>query len=811
MNLLNLLNRHQSAKWTRGSRFTRANIFLPSFAVILLLLHFSSAYSQETARINPDILNRTWQSKWITYPGITGEEFGVYLFRKDFKLDIRPNKFVIHVSADNRYKLYVNGQQVGDGPARGDNYKWYFETTDISSYLKSGTNVIAAEVWNFAEFRPAAQISSLTGFIMQGDTEVEKIINTDSSWRTFKDVAYSPVTEGFHIIGPGLIFDAAKHPWNWMAFNYDRAGWTKSRELENGRPMKSMAPWGDPARYILSPRDIPPMEQHIQRFSKIRRSGLSASPSTFLENKASLVIPASTKTRILVDQDYLTNAYPVLVFSNGKGSQIKITYAESLVDSNNEKGNRNLVDNKKISGYYDIVRPDGEENRIFTPLWFRTFRYIELEIETKESPLILKDFYSVFTGYPFLEKASFDCDNPLLRQIWNVGWRTQRLCAMETFFDCPYYEQLQYVGDTRIQALVSTYVSGDTRLTKNAIASIHDSRLPDGLTQSRYPSYQPQVIPPFSLVWNTMVYDYWMLNKDSQFIQSMIPAMIDILNWYEARIDSSGLLGNMEWWNFVDWVNFKNWNFGTPPESHGRSAVLNLQFVYTLQKTATLLKAFGMPVKAAYYSSLANNIKNKVFKSCWDASRGLLADTPEKKNFSQHTNSLAILTDAIPFNLQKKTASKMLDGDDIAKCTFYFMFYLTEAIEKAGLAENYLSLLQPWKEMLDHGLTTFAEVPDPTRSDCHAWSSSPIYYFLSLVCGIKPAEPGFRKVIIEPHLGDLKWVKGVVPHSLGNIKVSLKNGAQHQLSGEIELPPNLTGVFKNKGRTIILRSGTNKI
>jgi hypothetical protein len=792
-------------------RFSRGRIVLHTFTFVFLSLQFFTAHSQESANINPDILSRSWKSKWITYPGITGKEFGVYLFRKDFKLNTRPNKFIVHVSADNRYKLYVNGQQVCNGPARGDNYKWYFETTDISTYLKSGTNVIAAEVWNFAEFRPAAQISSLTGFIMQGNTENESIVNTDSSWNAFNDAAYSPVTEGFHIIGPGEIFDAAKHPWDWMANNYDRVGWARARELENGRPMKSMSAWGDPARYILSPRDIPPMEQTIQRFSKIRRSGLNTTSSKFLEGKASLIIPASSKTRILIDQDHLTNAYPVLAFSKGKESQIKITYAESLVDKKNEKGNRNIVENKEISGYYDIVRPDGADKCTFTPLWFRTFRYIELEIETKESPLILNDFYSVFTGYPFMEKASFDCDNPLFRQIWNVGWRTQRLCAMETFFDCPYYEQLQYVGDTRIQALVSTYVSGDTRLTKKAIASIHDSRLPDGLTQSRYPSYQPQVIPPFSLVWNTMVYDYWMLNKDSQFIQSMIPGMMDVLNWYERRIDSSGLLGNMEWWNFVDWVNFKNWNFGTPPQSRGRSAVLNLQFVYTLQKTAALLKAFGMPVKAGYYSSLANKIKNKVFQSCWDASRGLLADTPDKQNFSQHANSLAILTDAIPVNIQKKTASTMLVNDSVAKCTFYFMFYLTEAIEKAGLAENYLSLLQPWKEMLDNGLTTFAEVPDPTRSDCHAWSSSPLYYFLSLVCGIKPAEPGFRKVIIEPHLGELKWIKGAVPHPFGNIRVSLKNNNQHKLNGEIELPPNLTGVFKNKGRTIVLKPGINKI
>ena len=148
-----------------------------------------------------------------------------------------------------------------------------------------------------------------------------------------------------------------------------------------------------------------------------------------------------------------------------------------------------------------------------------------MDIETKDEPLVLTDFYSIFTAYPLEQKASFTCDNSLFKNIWNVGWRTQRLCANETFYDCPYYEQLQYIGDARIQALVSTYVSGDPGLTRNAISALHASQLPVGITQSRFPCNQIQIIPTFSLVWVTMIHDYWMLNSDSAFIKSMIPGM----------------------------------------------------------------------------------------------------------------------------------------------------------------------------------------------------------------------------------------------------------------------------------------------
>ena len=123
--------------------------------------------------------------------------------------------------------------------------------------------------------------------------------------------------------------------------------------------------------------------------------------------------------------------------------------------------------------------------------------------------MTIDDLRGVFTGYPFVRKARFDAGRPELEKILDVGWRTARLCAHETYMDCPYYEQLQYVGDTRIQAMVSLYMSGDARLMRNAINQINSSRTPEGATFSRAPSSLPQYIPPFSLWWIGMVHDYW--------------------------------------------------------------------------------------------------------------------------------------------------------------------------------------------------------------------------------------------------------------------------------------------------------------
>jgi hypothetical protein len=811
-----LYNSHKKISYYIMIFFFRSMLFL-----FLVLAPAIKAAAQLTDKIAPVLLNQQWPAKWITCPGISGTEFGVYLFRKDFTLDTEAGSFIIHVSADNRYKLYVNEQYIANGPARGDEMNWRFESLDIAPWLKKGKNVITAVVWNFAGHRPEAQHSVNTGFILQANGNTEAMVNTDKSWIVMNDAAYGPQggnAKGYCVVGPGEKFDGRLHPWKWMQQDFDYSTWKQATELGQGRPLKSHRHFGDPAAHILVPRTIPMMEEKDQRFFKVCRSGLSAIPKEFPAVKKTLTVPARSKVSILLDQNHLTNAYPVLQFSKGRDSQIKLTYAESLEDAQGNKGNRNETANKKINGNQDLVISDGSDNQTFQTLWWRTFRYVELEIETRDEPLNINDLYSIFTGYPFAEKAIFSTDNPVLKDIWNVGWRTQRLCAGETFFDCPYYEQLQYVGDTRIQCLVSSYVSGDLRMMRNALAQINDSRLASGLTQSRYPSHGIQIIPPFSLVWVTMIHDYWMLTKDDAFIQSMMPGILGVLQWFDSHIDSTGMIGPTEGWNFVDWSGGKSqapensWTAGAPPYAYtGNSSVINLQYLYTIQKAAELFNAFHFKDQASRYKTLAEKIRTTVYATCYDKQKGLIADSPEKDVFSQHANILAVLTNTITADSQGAVLDRLRKENDLAPSTYYFDFYLIEALEKAGMGGQFMDELGPWKQMLNVGLTTFAEHGDPVRSDCHAWSASPLYYFLSLVCGIKPKEPGFASVRIQPNPGPLQKIEGSMPHHLGAITVNLKKDKQNNLIGEITLPQNLTGIYIWNGKTMQLKSGMNQI
>lgn len=794
----------------------RTGIFSPYFytskklaaiAFLLLLASFSKAQLTSSSIVYPTV---SLNAEWIACPEVNLKDYGVYHLRKIFELEAKPENFVVHLTGDQRYRLYVNGVPMVLGSARGDLRNWYYETIDIAPNLKAGKNVLAVLLWHMGSGAPAAQVSFQTGFILQGNSDKEKLVNTDKSWKVIKNEAYFP--EPFppsrlasYIVGSCDSVVFKKYPFGWEQPTYNDSNWSA--------PVLEPKPRYFNVKRNLIPRTIPLMEEKLEPIHGIVRVlNLDAQKTikTF-EKSGSITIPANTKATILFDIKNLTTAYPEITFSRGENAKVQITYAESLFDQNNLKGNRNQVEGKHIKGYYDVFLADGGANRLFRPLWMRTFRYIQFDIETKDTPLTLDKLQSMFTAYPLNENGRFSSNDTSLDEIWNVGWRTARLCANETYMDCPYYEQLQYVGDTRIQALISLYVSGDDRLVRNAIEQFHQSRIPDGLTRDAHPAGGGKFIPPFSLFWISMVYDYAWYRDDKAFVDRYLIPMESILKWFEYRLDAkSGLLGKTDYWNFVDWTFSPS---GIPSGGiDGNSSILSLHYAYTLDQAATLFQQLGQSQKADYYKELSQKIKNAVFNSCYDAERGLLADSPEKKVFSQHANIWGILSDCIPLAQQKEVMTKVMNDNSLTSSTLYFRFYYTAALKKAGMGNLYLSTLGPWKEMLSLGLSTFPETLSPTvRSDCHAWSSSPCYDFLATVCGIEPATIGFKTVRIQPNLGDLKDASGEMPHPMGPIKVNYRKVKDGSYTANIELPSGVKGEFVANGQRVVLTEGKQQI
>lgn len=760
--------------------------------------------------VAPELMAAPWSARWISVPGASPDAYGVYHFRKVFELAKCPRHFAVHVSADNRYKLYVNDVLAAQGPSRCDGAHWNYETVDLAPWLRAGRNAVTAVVWNYADLKPAAQITlGGTGFLMQGATERERIVDTDSSWRCIKNDAYTPLAvtglRGYYVAGPGEMLTAARYPWGWTEPDFDDSNWHTASCGALGRP-KGAARSGERQ---LVPSPVPMSERIPMRFAQVVRAEGVKLPKEFPAKSAVLVVPAHTRAVLLLDQGEETTGYLRLSFSGGHGAVIAAGYAEALYTGAEgyDKGDRNDPTGKLFLGYEDRIVADGGSGRTFEPLWWRTWRYVRLTVETQDEPLSLDDVSGVFSAYPFRLVSRFSApERPELERMLNVGWRTARLCANETYMDCPYYEQMQYFGDARIQALITLYNTRDTCMVRQLLDLCRQSMLPEGIPQSRYPSDLPQVIPPFAVWWLGTAYDYWMMRGDEAYLQTLLPAFRQVLGWFERYRGADGLLHDVPYWFFIDWP--EEFDFGQPRRSaDGTSAYQDAVYLLGLGYAAQMERTFGNTAIAAKYEEIGSALRKAFRNAYWDVRRGLFADTHERRVFSQHVNTLAILAGIATDDEARNVMMRVVDEPDLIQATLYFKFYVHRAMAATGLGDRLFEELQPWYDQLAAGLTTWAETPDPTRSDCHAWSASPNVELFRMMLGIESAAPGFRQVRIAPSLGGLKHVSGAIPHPAGEIAVDCRTDSKGRLTAKIALPIGMTGEFVWQGRTFALRAG----
>jgi len=861
-----------------------------------------------------------WDAKWISLSPDPREDLGVFGFRRRIELDEVPQELLVRVSADQRYKLYVNGELVGFGPQRGDPQHWFYETYDLAPFLQVGENWIAALVWNFGRWAPMAQMSARTGFVLEG-----KGLSTPDGWQVLRleswgfDMLHSHHLDWYIDVGPGEIIDLRGAPWGWRTGD---DGWPEQEDVQipeeaqvvasdpfphaRARPGASepnqpelsdpavpshnevpSAAWRAPnvvchaedrgatgggTPWMLIPRSIPPMEYRIRAVMPKVRHGFLGDPSpggeeTELRKPWSLAVGA----RVLLDFGELLCAYPRLTLEGPPGATLTLTYAEALWHPDGTKGDRNDVAGKEVRGYQDRIILDGESRTIET-LWWRTFRYLLLEVTSllevevgepgppknpgrgSSSPLegedlpreygeevggsasqpptparsarspspsrgegiVLISIDAIETGYPLQVESSFDADDPWVRPIWDVAVRTAERCAGETYFDCPYYEQLQYVGDTRIQALIGYYLGRDRALQRNAVETLGWSLMENGLTQSRYPSRQTQVIPPFSLWWVMMVWDQmmhdplWNGADPTGRFSRWAEAAQGVLSSYHRLTRGSG-----SFWPFCDWV--PEWKWGAPLLSANARE----------HRLLVLLATLACPALSRVAKTLENMRSDEtlLLKGDFGLSKRdfeeFLGARPASLSFPSSMpielrSSLAAAVDheaVIELGSEQAEALKGvlalqagLDPDpwptealakaNAAKCTYYFSYYKhlamfgrpehseakpnepepTRSNPSASYPFDYLQELAPWKQMIEDGLTTFAETPEPTRSDCHAWSAHPILGFFQIVAGVTSVSPGWKKARIMPHPGSLRRFDARIAHPDGELTVRYEDG-----------------------------------
>lgn len=729
-----------------------------------------------------------WPARWV---GLEGKPPFVAGYRLAFELAERTSiKF--HVSADERYELFLDGERIGRGPDRGDVAHWNFESYEAT--LEVGRHLLAAKVWSIGEEAPYAQFTHGHGFLLAaegaplntGEAKWEAAVLPGHGFRP-KGVAWG--------CGLKLAFEGRAYPWNWEK-GQDALEW-KPAPIHDRAYAHEGANDMEPG-WRLVPAILPAQWEALYRGGKVRHIAVHPGGDTHaipvravdslpdevaawqgLIEGGSLTIPAHTKRRVILDLEEYVCAYPELHLQGGRDATARIHWQEALFGPDDRKGNRDEIEGKlfksiwtKEDGVGDLFTAGGGDER-HTTLWWEAGRYVEIVVETADAPLTIAALRFHESRYPYEDASEFAASDPRLARVKRLGFRTLQMCAHETTMDCPFYEQLQYVGDTRLQCLVAYVTQDDDRLARQALLAFDRSRGPDGLTRSRYPSRILQTIPTFSLWWVAMVHDFALWRGDLAFVRSLMPGVRAVLDAYRRNVDVDGLYHALEGWNFVDWV--PGWHDGAPVGAHwGVSSILNFHLAYAAQLAAELETWLDEPEMATRHHKLHERVLKAADPRFWDAERGLYADDLEHAHWSEHAQCLALLAGAPHGEAAvRRIAEEPLTqaplpsgGEGLARTTVYFDHYLFEALGRIGRTDVILPRLGLWYGLLDEGLKTVVEMPEPTRSDCHAWGAHPIYHLYATILGVRPTSPGMATVAIHPQLGGLEWAEGTLrtPH-----------------------------------------------
>ncbi|HEU5078980.1 MAG TPA: alpha-L-rhamnosidase C-terminal domain-containing protein [Opitutaceae bacterium] len=774
-----------------------------------------------------------WAASWICLPEVRTAPF-VAAYRLRFRLN-EPTALRVHVTADERYELFLDGARVGRGSERGDVLHWFFESYE--GRLEAGAHVLVARVWTLGEQAPYAQISTAPGFLLAADTsELSELLDTGkANWEVKALRGYtfqSPLAAWG--TGANVVIDGEQFDWGFDTGEGE--GWQAAKIL---RPATDDPCFNTSSQNpLLTPATLPPMLDQAITTGIVRHvAAVPAGPVSkiqirqadhladeaenwqrFVQGAAPWIIPAHTRRRVIVDLAQYYCAYHHLEVSGGKGAHVELHWQESLYDTAEAKtkGNRDAIEGKYFittwhlkDGIGDRFETDGGAHRRYESLWWHCGRYVQILIETAGEPLTLHRLAFQETRYPLERSARFSSSNPAMNTIVPLAWRALQVCAHETYFDCPYFEQLQYIGDARIESLVTFVSTLDQRLPRKAAQIFDWSRSANGLTQSRYPSGIRQIIPAFSLLWIGMVHDYFMWRGDPKATRELLPGIRSVLEYWLLHVSGDGAIIGIPGWNYLDWT--PDWQVGVPPGgSSGGGASFSFLLQISLLHAAEMEDQVGVAENAQRWRRTASALAAAARDRYWVEHRGLYADDEGRTHFSEHAQALGVLAGGFSEAEKENLITTLTDSNGLTRTTIYFSHYFFEALRQLHQPSLLIDRLDLWLTLHQLGLKTTVEMPEPTRSDCHAWSSHPLFHYGATLLGIRPASWGFATVSIAPQLGTLQWIQGSMPHLLGEIQVRVQRN-RHGIEATVTLPDGLHGTFEYAGKQRPLVAGTQTL
>ena len=728
-------------------------------------------------------------------------------FRLDFAYD-GSSPAVCDITASARCRLWVNGQAVGSGPCAGDRHVWYYDTRDLTAFLHMGMNSLAVQVVSLDpegaldERRQNTTIVRIMPpdhrhrFALSGRAGETELSTGCADWRVMPDhwthLRTDPRIESLGAFCEDV--DLGSMPGDWKTDSC--AAWMKAEILE---PVESQAAFdsvGLIRRFPLEPRPIPLLFERPEAFER------EAGTRTGILEKGAVRVEPHTEWETVLDAGLVKMTRPVFRVRGGDGAEMEITYFEKFVRES-EDLKRDDWERGVISGIADRVRLRDGEN-CYEPFYVRTFRFLRLRVRTENAgaEVMLPEYRR--TGYPLEEESRITSSVPWVGQLWRMCAETLQNCMLESYMDCPYYEQLQYIMDTRLQMLFHFSISRDVHLARKALEDFHRSLLPCGLLPGRYPSAYLQIISTFSLHYIFMIREYYEQTGDMDVLLRYRADCDRILETYAANVTERGLMGHPGFWAFVDWQDDWARLNGMPAAlQKGESTIISLMYAYALKCAARICTYSGRAAMAEEYETRADAVCSAVQALCWDGERGMYREGPEFAQFTQHAQAWAVLC-GIGDGRCLKAA---MEQPDVLHVTFSTSHEWFRALEKAGMYAHAADALRSWTDLFALDCRTCPETPHMPRSENHAWSAQPMLEMMRCMAGIGPEGIGWERIRVHPHMLGLPDLSGCAATPRGMVRFDYAPGRY-----DLTLPEGMSGTFCcADGKTMELHSGYQRL
>lgn len=680
------------------------------------------------------------------------------LFRKKFKLDLAAAgeiPLLLDLSADDYYKLYVNGRYVAQGPAQNYKFHYYYNRLDISPFVMDGVNVIAVHVYYQGLVNRAYSSGDLRqGLIAELKAGDKVVCRSDESWtckRIWKYGDWQTETVGYDTQYLEHIDNRLDVP-GWNLPGFDDNDWGHAIPLAKHD-------------YALYSQPTPVVDTY--RICPVQITQLN-------------------EGHFIVDFGEEITGQFSLEASGAAGDRIEVRCGEELNDDGTVRFQMRCNCN------YKEIWTLSDEEQVLENFDYKTFRYVEVissvaVVDTRAVSAVVRHYPQVKETY-----ATFKSQDPILQGIWDICERALRNCTQESYLDCPSREKGQYLGDNTVIGHGHLYVSGDPRMWKKALHEFALSAAVCPGLMAVVPGNLMQEIADFSCQWPMQLLTYYKLTGDREFLQEMLPYAEGIVAYFKRYQRGDGLIEHVkEKWNLVDWPDNLRDGYDFPltrPVGDGCHAVMNTFYIGCISAVQEIKDILAIP-----YDDLLPVLKQTFCQRFYRPSTRLFADAEFTDHASLHANVLPLFFGLAPE--EAVPAIVELIRHKRFSCGVYMSYFVLKSLAKAGEYALIYELMMSddehsWQNMLREGATTAYEAWGKDQkwntSLCHAWASSPIPVLIEDIIGLIPVTSGGGSYTCETKLrADLQPFELQLTVPAGRIKLSydgtkLEHLLQHQ-------------------------------